>query len=151
MALSHIEHVLVQTTDIEKTVAWYVDVLGMRDGEHPDFKFPVRWLYIGDRDVIHVTTGGGDVSDNRMKYLGQQSQAASGSGVIDHIGFRCHGLNETMARLDRLKVAYTSRQVDDQGLFQLFLFDPNGIKIELNFASSEAKGVEAGLKATSLD
>jgi catechol 2,3-dioxygenase-like lactoylglutathione lyase family enzyme len=148
--LSHLEHLLVQTADIDKTVKWYVEVLGMRDGEHPDFKFPVRWLYIGARDVIHVTQGGAQVDANRMKYLGQPSDAVSGSGVIDHLGFRCSGLKETMAHLDGLKVAYQTRQVDDQGLFQLFLFDPNGIKVELNFPSSEAAGIAPQLKASSL-
>ena len=45
MPLSHIEHFLLQTADMEKTRAWYVDVLGMRVGPNPDFKFPVFWLY----------------------------------------------------------------------------------------------------------
>lgn len=41
MPLSHIEHFLLQTADMEKTRAWYVVVLGMRAGPNPDFKFPV--------------------------------------------------------------------------------------------------------------
>ena len=148
--LNHLEHLLVQTADIEKTVEWYVRVLGMRDGEHPDFKFPVRWLYIGDRDVIHVAQGGAQVSENRKKYLGQHSEALSGSGVIDHIGFRCTGLKDTMAHLERENVSFQTRQVDDQGLFQLFLFDPNGVKVELNFANEEAEGVKPSVKASDL-
>ena len=28
-------------------------------------------------------------------------------------------------------IEFKERQVDDQGLYQLFLFDPNGVKIEL--------------------
>jgi hypothetical protein len=28
--------------------------------------------------------------------------------------------------------------VNAQGLFQLFLFDPNGVKVELNFEAAEA-------------
>ena len=58
MPLSHIEHFLLQTTDMEKTRKWYVEVLGMRVGPNPDFKFPVFWLYLGDKDVVHVTEGG---------------------------------------------------------------------------------------------
>ena len=70
MPLSNIEHFLLQTADMEKTRAWYVDVLGMRVGPSPDFKFPVFWLYLGDKDVVHVTEGGGKVSDNRKRYVG---------------------------------------------------------------------------------
>jgi len=137
MPLSHIEHFLVQSTDIAATRDWYVRVLGFEEGWHPDFKFPVCWLYLGDRDVIHITEGGAAVSENRKRYIGQESQATSGSGVIDHIAFRAAGLRETMAHLTRQNVEFKARQVSDQGLYQLFLFDPNGIKIELNFANAE--------------
>ena len=82
MPLDHIEHFLLQTEDIEATKDWYVNVLGFRVGPSPDFKFPVYWLYLGDRDVLHITTGGKNVSENRKKYVGQQSDVATGTGVI---------------------------------------------------------------------
>ncbi|MBI2752643.1 MAG: VOC family protein [Betaproteobacteria bacterium] len=150
MPLSHIEHFLVQTADIEKTRDWYVRVLGMRVGPNPDFKFPVCWLYIGDKDVVHVTEGGKDVSENRKRYVGQQSDAVTGSGVVDHIAFRATGLRETIDYLCALGVEFRQRQVNDQGLYQLFLFDPNGIKIELNFSNSEAQGLRAEVMASEL-
>jgi catechol 2,3-dioxygenase-like lactoylglutathione lyase family enzyme len=150
MPISHIEHFLIQTADINATRDWYVNVLGFREGPHPDFKFPVVWLYLGDTDVVHLTQGGKDVSANRKAYLGQQSEALSGSGVVDHIAFRCTGLPEMMERLARCKVEFRKRMVDDQGLFQLFLFDPNGVKIELNFANAEARGVTPELMASAL-
>ena len=99
MPLRHLEHFLIQTAEPEGTRDWYVDVLGMRVGPAPDFKFPVYWLYLGDRDVLHITEGGAEVSENRKAYLGQQSEATEGSGVIDHVGFRCTGLIEMMDQL----------------------------------------------------
>lgn len=152
MPLSHLEHILVQTRDIEATTRWYVEVLGMRVGYTPDFKFPVKWLYIGEQDVIHVTEGGANTTANRKAYLGQQSEATSGTGVIDHIAFRATGLRETLERLRRLAVEFKERQVDDQGLYQVFFFDPNGIKVELNFKAEEAValGLKPGLKASEL-
>jgi catechol 2,3-dioxygenase-like lactoylglutathione lyase family enzyme len=150
MALAFIEHFLIQSADIEATKDWWVKVLGLRVGPSPDFKFPVYWLYIGDRDVLHLTQGGASVSDNRLKYLGQQSQATKGSGVVDHIGFRSTGLDETITHLTRLGIDFKERQVNDQGLYQLFLFDPNGVKVELNFAVVEAKGRKAALMASEL-
>src|SRR6185369_11515848 len=150
MPLSHIEHFLLQTADMEKTRAWYVDVLGMRVGPSPDFKFPVFWLYLGDKDVVHVTEGGAKVSENRKKYVGQESQATQGSGAIDHIAFRATGLQQMIEHLKALKVDFKQRQVNDQGLYQLFMFDPNGVKVELNYANSEATGLRADLLATEL-
>jgi catechol 2,3-dioxygenase-like lactoylglutathione lyase family enzyme len=150
MPLSHIEHFLLQTADMDKTREWYVSVLGMRVGPSPDFKFPVFWLYLGDKDVVHVTEGGAKVSENRRRYVGQESQATSGSGAIDHLAFRATGLREMMAHLQKLGVDFRQRQVDDQGLYQLFMFDPNGVKIELNYSSAEAVGLRAEVKASEL-
>jgi hypothetical protein len=85
-----------------------------------------------------------------MEYLGQQSDAVAGTGVIDHVAFRCTGLSNMVEHLHRLGVPFSERQVDDQGLFQLFLMDPNGIKVELNFANSEAVGIRPELMASNL-
>jgi catechol 2,3-dioxygenase-like lactoylglutathione lyase family enzyme len=150
MPLSHLEHFLLQTADMEKTREWYVKVLGMRVGPSPDFKFPVFWLYLGDKDVVHVTEGGKGVSANRKKYVGQQSQAIEGSGVIDHLAFRATGLRDMMDHLKALGVDFKQRRVDDQGLYQLFMFDPNGVKIELNYAKAEAEGLRAEVTASEL-
>jgi catechol 2,3-dioxygenase-like lactoylglutathione lyase family enzyme len=150
MPVSHLEHFLIQTADLKATRDWYVDMLGFREGPHPDFKFPVVWLYLGDKDVVHLTEGGKNVSANRKAYLGQQSEATQGSGVIDHMAFRCTGLREIMEHLRSKQVAFHQRMVSDQGLFQLFLFDPNGVKVELNFSNAETQGITPELMASAL-
>jgi len=152
VALTQVDHFLIQTADLAKTRDWYVRTLGMTEGSHPDFKFPVVWLYIGEKDVLHLCEGGANVSENRKKYLGQQSEAVSGSGVVDHIAFRAHGLADTMTHLRSLGVDFNRRMVSDQGLYQLFMFDPNGVKIELNFDNAEATalGIEPEVMASKL-
>jgi catechol 2,3-dioxygenase-like lactoylglutathione lyase family enzyme len=150
MPLSHLEHYLIQSADLETTKDWYVRVLGMSEGPHPDFGVPVYWLYLGGRDVLHLTEGGPKISDARKRYLGQESEATQGSGVIDHVAFRATGLGEMIDHLRRLGVAFKERQADAQALYQLFLFDPNGVKVELNFAASEAAGRRAEVMAADL-
>ncbi len=150
MPLSHLEHFLIQTADLQATRDWYVNVLGFREGSHPDFKFPVVWLYLGDKDVVHLTQGGKNVSENRKAYLGQQSDATHGSGVVDHVAFRSTGLREMMEHLQRHRIEFRKRMVSDQGLFQLFLLDPNGVKVELNFSNTEALGISPELMASAL-
>ena len=149
MKLSHLEHYLIQTADLEPTKNWYVEVLGMREGSHPDFGFPVHWLYIGEKDVLHLTEGGAGVSDARKRYLGQESEAVRGSGVIDHVAFRATGLEATIAHLKKLGIEFKERRVDDQALYQLFLIDPNGVKVKLNFAAAKAEGRRADVMAHS--
>ncbi|HSU64232.1 MAG TPA: hypothetical protein VLJ12_10240 [Burkholderiales bacterium] len=50
----------------------------------------------------------------------------------------------------REKIPFSQRRANGQALFQLFLYDPNGIKIELNFAAEEAEGIEPELMASEL-
>ena len=152
MPLSHIEHFLLQTDDMETTRDWYVRVLGMHVGPSPDFKFPVFWLYLGDKDVVHVTQGGKQVSENRVRYVGQQSTDVRGTGVVDHIAFRATGLMQTIDHLNALGIGFRQRMVSDQGLYQLFLMDPNDVKIELNFdqAEAQAAGIKPELTASEL-
>ncbi|NDG19820.1 MAG: hypothetical protein EB117_16360, partial [Betaproteobacteria bacterium] len=107
---------------------------------------------LGDRDVLHLTEGGTHVSQNRLAYLGQQSTQTQGTGVVDHVAFRCSDLPGLLKHLRAQNIAFNERMVSDQGLYQLFLFDPNGVKVELNFANEEAlqHGIQAPLRASEL-
>jgi hypothetical protein len=100
--------------------------------------------------VLHITEGGAKVSENRLKYVGQQSTATSGTGVVDHVAFRATGLLDMIANLKNKGVDFKERRVNGQGLYQLFLLDPNGVKIELNFEAAEAAGREPELMASAL-
>jgi hypothetical protein len=99
---------------------------------------------------VHITEGGAKAGENRKKYVGQESTATHGTGVVDHIAFRATGLKQMLEHLSAEKVDFKQRQVNDQGLYQLFMFDPNGIKIELNFANAEAQGLRPELLASDL-
>jgi catechol 2,3-dioxygenase-like lactoylglutathione lyase family enzyme len=151
MPLSHIEHFLLAADDIDATRDWYSRVLGMRSGPHPDFGFPVHWMYIGDTDVVHIGPSARAASENQKKYLGRTSQdTGAGTGAIDHIAFRASGLREMMRHLQEEKIQFTQRRANGQALFQLFFYDPNGIKIELNYDAAEAEGIAPELMASDL-
>ena len=66
------------------------------------------------------------------------------------MAFRATGLLQMLAGLDEKGISYTKRQVDEQGLFQIFLLDPNGVKIELNYAAVEAKNIKADVMASEM-
>lgn len=151
MPVSHIEHFLVAADDIDATRDWYARVLGMRSGPHPDFGFPVHWMYIGEVDVVHIGPSAKSAGDIQKKYLGRTSQASGqGTGAIDHIAFRATGLRAMLEHLQREKVPFSQRRASGQALFQLFFYDPNGIKIELNYQAAEAEGIAPELMASEL-
>jgi len=145
MPLTDLQHFLLQVADLDGTRDWYVDVLGLEEGPHPNFGFPVRWLYLGGKDVLHLTKGGAAVSEQRRRYVGQQSQATEGTGVVDHVAFGATGLDAMVARLEDKGVAFTERRADLVAAYQLFLLDPNGVKVELNFPASEAGARTTGV------
>ena len=157
MGLRFLEHVLILTDDPDATRDWFCDNLGFTAGDHPDFGFPVHWLYIGDQDVLHI--GKARHSAHQETYLkapgdaGQPSGSAAGergSGRIDHICFNCEGIEEFVERLERNGVEFSERKAYNSDLFQLFMREPvNGIKVELNFAWEEA--VRSGRSATWTD
>jgi catechol 2,3-dioxygenase-like lactoylglutathione lyase family enzyme len=151
MPLSHIEHILVAADDIDATRDWYARVLGMRPGPHPDFGFPVHWMYLGDVDVVHIGPSAKGANEVQKKYLGRTSEgSADGTGAIDHVAFRAKGLREMLVHLRAEGIPFTQRRANGQALFQIFFYDPNGIKIELNYDAAEAEGIAPALMASDL-
>jgi len=151
MPLSHIEHFLVAADDIDATRDWYARVLGMTSGAHPEFGFPVHWMYLGGVDVVHIGPSARAANQIQRAYLGRTSQdTGTGTGAIDHIAFRATGLRVMLEHLRAQGVPFRQRRANGQALFQLFFHDPNGVKIELNYAAEEAQGIEAELMASEL-
>lgn len=156
MGLKFMEHILILTHDPEGTRDWFCNNLGFRSGDHPDFGFPVYWLYIGDQDVLHI--GKAKFSQHQNTYLqtpGDQGQdfsaaGALGSGRIDHVCFNCDGINEFIKRLTDNGIEFSERKAHNSNLYQLFMREPiNGIKVELNFTAEEA--ISAGRVASWTD
>jgi catechol 2,3-dioxygenase-like lactoylglutathione lyase family enzyme len=151
MPISHIEHFLVAADDIEATRDWYARVLGMQSGAHPDFGFPVHWMYVNGVDIVHIGPSARVAGEIQKKYLGRTSQdAGAGTGALDHIAFRATGLRAMLEHLRAESVPFSQRRANGQALFQLFMLDPNGVKIELNYAAAEAEGIAPELMASEL-
>jgi catechol 2,3-dioxygenase-like lactoylglutathione lyase family enzyme len=108
---------------IELLRRFYVDVIGLHEGPRPAFRSGSRgyWLYAGDTDVLHLTIAGpGDAP-------------SAPTGHLNHLAFACSELAATRARLDAAGLAYEIDEVDARGQVQLFLTDPCGLQVELNF------------------
>jgi catechol 2,3-dioxygenase-like lactoylglutathione lyase family enzyme len=144
MGVRCMEHILILTHDPAGTRDWWCQTLGLREGDHPDFGFPVHWLYIGDQDVVHI--GQANYSDHQDRYLANRERAgaAPDTGAIDHVCFNCAGIEEFVRRFEAAGVRFSERQANDQALFQLFVRDPiNGIKVELRRRGGETRRTPA--------
>ncbi|MFO1350026.1 MAG: VOC family protein [Gammaproteobacteria bacterium] len=141
MPIDRMDHYAIRTEKLAATRDFYVKVIGLKDGPRPDFGFPGHWLYCGDTAVIHLIhfdrQADGSTFDGIM---GKRSAFSdSGTGSVDHVAFRASDLKTFRSRLKRLKVPINERDIPDIDLHQVFLEDPNGVTIELNFFGSSGK------------
>ena len=50
----NINHVLVLTTDLRAMECFWVDLIGLHEGDRPPFPFNGLWLYSDDNPLIHI-------------------------------------------------------------------------------------------------
>lgn len=132
MALSKMEHFLVMTRDIDLTRDFYCNALGFREGHRPDLGFPGYWLYLGDTPCIHIAEWHSYTAHSQALGL-HVTTPAPGTGPLDHVAFAASDYEGVTARLARLGVHADRHDTPAIGLRQLFLRDPNGLKLEINF------------------
>ena len=103
---------------IEETRSFYLNVIGLSDGFRPDFGVGGYWLYSADQAIIHLFEG---------------PETENSKGYLDHVAFQCSGLNDTIHYLKENEIEYQSISIKETGQTLLFIVDPAGIKVELNF------------------
>ena len=134
MSIEKLDHYTIRTKDLESTRRFYTEVMGLEIGPRPNFSFPGAWLYQGRNAVVHVI--GIDPSDasGLQDYLGDKgSDSQPGTGPIDHVAFVGSDLGAMRERFQSARVPFRERTVPTLNLHQVFLEDPNGVTIELNF------------------
>lgn len=150
MALT-LNHYSIRTTDMNACRDFYANVLGLTVGPRPDFPFPGAWMYRGDHAdvanaVVHIIGIDRQRAEGLQDYLGDREEAGlQGTGAIDHIAFFADGLGAMLTHLDKTGVPYRERTVPGIGLHQLFLHDPQGIMVELNYPAAEKAALDAAL------
>ncbi|AOZ10172.1 VOC family protein [Cupriavidus malaysiensis] len=150
MALARLAHYSIRTTDLERSCAFYERVLGFRRGFRPAFDFPGAWLYLGDDEsgfgTVHIIGVDPDSPAGLSAYLGDRTLPASGTGTLDHIAFLATGVRQMWATLRAAGIPWRDRTVPGLGLHQVFIEDPSGVTIELNYPAAEVAGLDiAGL------
>jgi catechol 2,3-dioxygenase-like lactoylglutathione lyase family enzyme len=98
----------------------------------PNFPFPGYWLGVNGKIQVHMGPAG--VPNQELYYLGTPKGAANdNAGVVDHIAFLASEPEEFIERFRKLGLPFRPRSLPESELYQLFVTDPNGITIELNF------------------
>jgi catechol 2,3-dioxygenase-like lactoylglutathione lyase family enzyme len=129
MPATSMNHFTVLTDNVERTVAFYEELLALRAGARPPFNFPGAWLYAGDNPILHV--------------IGGRPKSELRAGVIDHMAFTGRDLPATLAALKRRGIDNTCRRQTGSGTWQVFFDDPNGARVEMDFDPGESETAPA--------
>ena len=132
MPLTQLNHFFVRANDLERTKDFYCRVLGFEVMNRPNFPFPGYWLGVNGQIQVHMGPHG--IDNAEQFYLGTGKDAATDqTGVIDHIAFLATEPGQFIRRFREMDLPYRPRSLPESDLYQIFIEDPNGLTIELNF------------------
>ena len=121
MEVDTIDHVNVETGNVDRSAKFYREVIGLKEGPRPDFDRPGFWMYAGDKPVVHIIK---TAQNNKML-------TGSKDASISHFALQIKNLKNARDHLDSLGIKYRTLQVPGTEIGQLFLEDPEGVLIEL--------------------
>ncbi len=128
MTAGTLDHVNIRTWLFEESLHFYQHVLGLERGPRPNFTLPGAWLYSGGRVVLHLVD---------LRSTDEPQNA--GSGVIDHIAFASTGFHATREHLKSSGASFETREGPERTVWQIFVRDPSGVSIELNFVAENER------------
>jgi catechol 2,3-dioxygenase-like lactoylglutathione lyase family enzyme len=143
MPITDLNHYFVRSRDLERSRRFYCDALGFQVMPRPGFPFPGYWLGVNGKVQVHMGLDG--IAGEAAYYLGTSpASARDNAGVVDHIAFQCTDAEGMMRRLVAHGLPTRTRYIAEVKLLQIFVADPDGLMIELNFPGLEHVAQWAG-------
>ena len=145
MPLEKLEHYTIRSLDMEATRDFYRDVCGLAVGPRPPLSFAGWWLYLGRTPVVHLVP-----LDDPTAIRGEVNVppvakgARPGGGAVDHVAFGASDVEGMKRHLKARRIKFKERIQAGGFLHQIFLDDPNGITVELNYHTPKLKKLTAG-------
>ncbi len=114
--INQLNHTAIHVADLEKSVAFYRDVLQLEEMGRPDFDFPGAWFQTGPDQELHL------ICKNAQDYTVPLER---------HTAYRIPDMAAAVAHLEKMGIDYDGPRYRPDGPLQLFLNDPDGHVIEL--------------------
>lgn len=121
MKITQLNHVALHVTNLEASVRFYRDVLGLAVIDRPAFDFDGAWFGVGDgadRQEIHLICR-------------PAKEAPFNTPRERHYAFRVDDIEAAASQLRRLGLDYSGPNPRPDGALQIFLRDPDGHLVEL--------------------
>lgn len=128
-----LQHVTINTKDVDKSTTFYEEVFGFKKTERPNFPFPGAWLWIEpERTMLHLQNTD-LLTGSRYSSVDHIALDASypGKDIILEYERWCDFLMSIRYEWD---LDYMFKSFDPTEFLQIFITDPiNSVKWELNF------------------
>lgn len=112
-----IHHASLIVSDVEQSLPFYRDILGMRPTERPNLPFPGAWLQIGEQQIHLLQLDNPDPTTGRPEHGGRDR----------HVAMHCNNIDALRQELDKSSMTYT---MSISGRRALFCRDRDGNALE---------------------
>jgi catechol 2,3-dioxygenase-like lactoylglutathione lyase family enzyme len=127
MTVEALDHINIRTGDVAATVRFLTDLLDLAAAPMPGAADTSMGAWLSDssgRAIVHV---------NAAAMFGETPRHAVDTGSLHHVALACRDRTAMVARLERLGLDYEANDVPAAAVRQLFVREPNGLLLELNF------------------
>lgn len=131
MPIKFLDHVNLRTSRLKELVRFYEDALGFTVGDRPPFSFNGAWMYLKGWPVVHLVETAEQPNVNEPQ--------------IEHFAFRAEGLAEFAGNLRKRGIEHRMVPVPGNNNAQIFTWDPDGNRIEIQFEAAEAATVDKAM------
>jgi len=115
--VSQLNHVALHVADVERSVAFYRDVLRLEPIPRPAFTFPGAWFRLGVDQELHL--------------IGERTEKVISHNRGNHFALLVDDFDAWEQYLTERKVNFAPRRTRPDGALQLYVIDPDGHYVEL--------------------
>jgi catechol 2,3-dioxygenase-like lactoylglutathione lyase family enzyme len=116
MKTNDLNHVALHVENLELSMEFYGEKLGLEAIARPDFDFPGAWYRLGQFQELHLIAG--------------RTAVVNSSTRGSHFALGVADMEEAESFLTSRGIEHTPRQTRPDGAFQIYIEDPDGYWIE---------------------
>jgi catechol 2,3-dioxygenase-like lactoylglutathione lyase family enzyme len=142
MAVTGFHHCSFTVTDIEKTIKFYTEILGLKLIRRGEYGKQTLGLSLGlkqpNAKLKTAFMGAGDTQIEFLEYVEPKTQTCPGDPSIagsGHVAFIVDDIYETKKKLENAEVKITNVDVVEEGELKgwkwCYFRDPNGLTMEI--------------------
>lgn len=125
MPLHKIDHITINSADLDRSCTFYADVLGFGVKRLEGRGYTGAWLLLSGHPFVHLVARRPDQSPDTL-------------GLVDHFALEATDIAGTRAHLSKVGVSFNENSLPEFDLHQIVVRDPDGVKVELNFRGQSA-------------